>query len=78
VAGGDCDDADPGDRTGVRDCAGGGGEDGLAWETGQIQAAMAGEPRLGGVVEAVEHDRSGSERPGGGRRRREAGRRVRW
>ncbi|WTL11143.1 hypothetical protein OG474_02100 [Kribbella sp. NBC_01505] len=66
-AGGDRDHPDPGDRTGVRDGSGGGSEDGLAGGAGEIQPAMAWQPWLGGVLEAVDDGRAGSERPGGRR-----------
>ncbi|TDO34223.1 hypothetical protein EV643_1288 [Kribbella sp. VKM Ac-2527] len=63
MAGGDDDDAAAGQRSGVRDGAGGGGADWLAGGAGEIDTAVAGEPRLGWLVEGADHLRAGIEWP---------------
>ncbi|GAA1575713.1 hypothetical protein GCM10009789_31390 [Kribbella sancticallisti] len=62
---GDDDDAAAGERAGVRDGAGGGGEDLLAGGAGQVDAAVAGEPRFGGKVEAADDLGAWVQRPDG-------------
>jgi hypothetical protein len=54
LAVGDDDDAAAGEQAGVRDGAGGGGEDLLAGGAGEVDAAMAGKPALGWEVEATD------------------------
>jgi hypothetical protein len=64
---GDYYDAAAGYWAGVRDGAGGGGEDRLAGGAGQVDASVAGEPGLGGWGVGVDDPGARVERPDRGR-----------